>query len=175
MIWIIAAVAGLLIVYSALRWSRFRRFAEPVLSILVALALLSAFLVWWREGGSSGTTDTPPPFSQARPAVQPEQIQLENIVFTRNRTTDMSYRVTGVVSNRSAYALDYFRLSVALQDCPAASCKSIGDDTALVLARLLPGQSQPFETFFTFPNPYGVEPVAPNWSYRVTDASGRMP
>lgn len=173
MIWIIVAVAGLVIVYSALRWSRFRRFAEPVLSVLVALALLSAFLVWLREGTSQDADNTPPPLSQTLPAIQPEEIGIEGLAFVRNRTTDMSYRLTGTVLNKSAYAVDYFRLSVVLEDCPEGNCRQIGNDTALILARLLPGQSQPFETFFTFPNPYGVEPSAPKWSHSVTEVSGR--
>ncbi len=174
MIWILPALAGLLIVYFAMRSSRFRRFAEPVLSILVALLLLSAFLVWFREGGSSANDADPPPFAQSRPIIQPEEIVLENLQFTRNRP-DTSYRVTGTILNKSPADLTNFNLTVTLEDCPDGKCKTVGDDTALILARIRAGQSQTFETFFTFPNPYGTDPVAPKWSYRVSDIRGRLP
>lgn len=174
MIWIFPALAGLLVVYFAMRSSRFRRFAEPTLSILVALLLLSAFLVWSRENGSSSNASDPPPFAQNRPVIQPEEIVLKDLQFTRKRP-DTSYRATGTILNNSAADLTNFSLTVTLEDCPDGKCKTVGEDTALILARLQPGQSQAFETFFTFPNPYGVDPVAPKWSHRVTDIRGRLP
>jgi hypothetical protein len=174
MIWIFPALAGLLIVYFAMRSSRFQRFAEPTLSILVAFGLLSAFFVWIREDNSATTRNEPPPFSRVQPVIPPEDIVLERLTFARNRP-DTSYRVTGTVLNKSDFNINYFRLAVTLEDCPANTCKSVGDDTALILARLAPGQSQNFETFFTFPSPFGVEPSAPKWSYRITEVNGRAP
>jgi hypothetical protein len=174
MIWIFPALAGLLIVYFAMRSSRFRRFAEPVLSVFVALLLLSAFVVWIRDGGSAAGTAEPPPFAQNRPVIQSNEIVLEGLRFTRKRP-ETSYRATGKVLNNSPADLTNFNLTVTLEDCPGGTCKTIGEDTALILARLQAGQSQTFETFFTFPNPYGVEPSAPKWSYKVIDIRGRQP
>ncbi|OBZ93093.1 hypothetical protein ADU59_23720 [Pararhizobium polonicum] len=171
MIWIFPALAGLLIVYFAMRSSRFRRFAEPVLSVLVALGLLSAFVIWLRDGGSQDAADTQPPLTQSRPVIQPEEIVLDGLQFTRNRP-DTSYRVTGTVLNNSPANLTNFNLTVTLEDCPDNACKTIGEDTALILARVPAGASQTFETFFTFPNRFGIEPTAPKWSTRVSNVQG---
>lgn len=173
MIWIFPALAGLLIVYFAMRSSRFRHFAEPVLSLMVAAALISAFVIWINDNKSAGGAAVPET-QQVQPALTPEDIALEGVTFTRNRP-DTSYRATGTVLNKSGFNLEYFRLSVTLEDCPNDQCKTIGQDAALILARIPAGQSQAFETFFTFPNPYGVEPAAPKWSFKVTEVRGRTP
>jgi hypothetical protein len=172
MIWIFPAIAGLLIVYFAMRSSRFRHFAEPVLSLMVAAGLISAFVIWINDGKSTSIAD--PETQQIQPALTPQDIALEGMTFARNRP-DTSYRATGTVLNKSGFNLEYFRLSVTLEDCPNDQCKTVGQDAALILARIPAGQSQAFETFFTFPNPYGVEPAAPKWSYKVTEVRGRMP
>lgn len=171
MIWIFPAVAGLLIVYFAMRSSRFRRFAEPVLSILVALGLVLAFVIWMREGGAESNVNDPPPFTQNRPVILPEEIALEGLQFTRNRP-DTSYRVTGTVLNRSAANLTNFNLTVRLEDCPNETCKTVGEDTALILARVPAGRQQAFDTFFTFPNRFGIEPSAPKWTTRISNVHG---
>lgn len=171
MIWIFPALAGLLIVYFAMLSSRFRRFAEPVLSILVALALISAFVVWLRDGSSQGSGAEPPPLAQNRPVILPEEIALEGLQFTRNRP-DTSYRVTGTVVNRSAANLTNFNLTVTLEDCPNDACKTVGEDTALILARVPAGAEQTFETFFTFPTRFGVEPSAPKWTTQISNIRG---
>ncbi|MDW5313058.1 hypothetical protein [Rhizobium sp. PL01] len=172
MIWIFPAIAGLLIVYFAMRSSRFRHFAEPVLSLMVAAGLISAFVIWINDGKSTSIAD--PETQQIQPTLTPQDIALEGMTFARNRP-DTSYRATGTVLNKSGFNLEYFRLSVTLEDCPNDQCKTVGQDAALILARIPAGQSQAFETFFTFPNPYGVEPAAPKWSYKVTEVRGRMP
>jgi hypothetical protein len=176
MIWIFPALAGLLIVYFAMRSSRFQHFAEPVLSLIVAAGLVAAFVIWINEGDNAPNAETTPEKQQVQPALTPEDVSVEGLTFTRNRP-DTSYRATGTVANKSGFNLDYFRLAVTLEDCPEGQCRTLGEDTALILARIPAGQSQrqSFETFFTFPNPYGVEPTAPKWSYRVTEVRGRLP
>lgn len=174
MIWIFPALAGILIVYFATRSSRFRRFAEPVLSLMVAGGLIIAFVIWINEGGNSPNTESNPSRQQTQPALTPQDISVEGLAFTRNQP-DTSYRATGTAVNKSGFILDYFRLSVTLEDCPNNQCRTLGEDTALILARIPAGQSQSFETFFTFPNRYGVEPTAPKWSYHVTEVRGRLP
>jgi len=174
MIWIFPALAGLLIVYFAMRSSRFQRFAEPALSLIIAVGLIIAFVVWISEGGNAPNAETDQSRPQIQPALTPEDISVEGLVFTPNRP-ETSYRGTGTVVNKSGFNLDYFRLSVTLEDCPQNQCRTLGEDTALILARIPAGRSQSFETYFTFPNPYGVEPTAPKWSYRVTEVRGRLP
>jgi len=171
MIWIFPAVAGLLIVYFAMRSSRFRRFAEPVLSILVALGLVSAFVVWMRDGSGESNDANPPPFTKSGPVISPQELVLEGLTFTRNRP-DTSYRVTGTISNKSAANLTNFNLTVTLQDCPGNICTVVGEDTALILARVPAGREQTFETFFTFPNRFGVEPAAPKWTTQISNIRG---
>lgn len=175
MIWIFPAVAGLLIVYFAMRSSRFRRFAEPVLSLMVAMGLVIAFVIWVNEGRPPAGTVTDAGDAQAQPGLTPQDLSIDGLEFTRNQP-DMSYRATGTVKNNSGYNLDYFKLSVTLEDCPQNNCRTLGVDTALILARVPAGQSQSFSTFFTFPNnAYGVEPTAPKWSHRITEVRGRLP
>lgn len=173
MIWIFPALAGLLIVYFATRSSRFRRFAEPVLSLMVAGGLIIAFIVWINEDGNSPDTQSSPG-QQTQPALTPQDISVVGLAFTRNQP-DTSYRATGTAVNKSNFNLDYFRLTVTLEDCPDNQCRTLGEDTALILARIPAGKSQAFETFFTFPNRYGVEPTAPKWSHQVTEVRGRLP
>ncbi|MBW9062586.1 hypothetical protein JNB71_04585 [Rhizobium herbae] len=174
MIWIFPALAGLLIVYFAARSSRFQRFAEPVLSLTVAGGLIIAFVIWINEGRNSPDSEPDQTKQQTQPALTPDDISVDGLTFTRNRP-DTSYRATGTVANKSDFNLDYFRLSVTLEDCPQNQCRTLGEDTALILARIPAGQNQSFETYFTFPNRYGVEPTAPKWSYRVTEVRGRIP
>ena len=174
MIWIFPALAGLLIVYFAMRSSRFQRFAEPALSLMVAVGLIIAFIIWISEGNNTPNAETDQTPQQSRPALTPDDISVDGLAFTRNRP-DTSYRATGTVANKSDFNLDYFRLSVTLEDCPQNQCRTLGEDTALILARIPAGQNQSFETYFTFPNRYGVEPTAPKWSYRVTEVRGRIP
>jgi hypothetical protein len=174
MIWIFPALAGLLIVYFAMRSSRFQRLAEPALSLIIAVGLIIAFIVWINEGGNAPNAETDQSRQQIQPALTPEDISVERLAFTRNRP-ETSYRATGTVVNKSGFNLDYFRLSVTLEDCPQNQCRTLGEDTALILARIPAGRSQSFETFFTFPNRYGVEPTAPRWSYQVSEVRGRLP
>lgn len=174
MIWIFPALAGLLIVYFAMRSSRFQRFAEPALSLIVAIGLIIAFIIWINEGGNSADTAIDASRQQTQPALTPQDISVDGLTLTRNRT-DTSYRAAGTVTNKSGFNLDYFRLSVTLEDCPQNQCRPLGKDIALILARVPAGQNQNFETFFTFPNPYGVEPTAPKWSYQITEVRGRLP
>ncbi|KQY27117.1 hypothetical protein [Rhizobium sp. Root482] len=173
MIWILPAVAGLLIVYFAMRSSRFRRFAEPGLSLIVALGLIVAFIIWLKDTDPLKKPTVPAP-QQADPAPTPDQLAIEGLAFT-NSGRDRSYRATGTAVNNSGFDLDYFRLTVTLEDCPGGSCKMVGEDTALVLARIPAGASQAFDTFFTFPRPRGKDPVAPKWSHRVTEVRGSPP
>ncbi|WP_075292129.1 hypothetical protein [Pararhizobium arenae] len=171
MIWIIPALAAILIVYFAMRSSRFRRFAEPVLSVLVAIGLCVAFVVWLTDDNRKPAAE---PSTAARPAppITPDQIVVETIGFERNGT-DLSFRATGTVRNTSGAFLEYFRLTAILEDCAETPCRLVGEDTALILARVPPGESQAISTFFTFPNRLGATPRTPRWTTRIDSVSGR--
>ncbi|WP_026618994.1 hypothetical protein M728_002139 [Ensifer sp. WSM1721] len=169
MLWLVALPLGVALVYLAARYGRFRSWLEPVLSIAVALALTAAFLVWLSEG-----TPEQPPAPAPTPAatgLAVSDILLENMSFEPNQSR-RSYRVRGTVANTSDVALEYFRLTVTLEDCPQGTCRRIGDDTALILVRVPGGQSRPFETFLTFPFRLDEPPTAPKWSYRVSAVRG---
>ncbi|WEX76441.1 hypothetical protein PYH37_004744 [Sinorhizobium numidicum] len=169
MLWLIALPLGVALVYLAARYGRFRSWLEPVLSIAVALGLSAAFLIWLSES----TPDEVPAPEPTRPAtgLTAADIMLENLTFERNQS-QRSYRVQGTVSNTSGFTLEYFRLTVTLEDCPKAPCEQIGDDTALILLRVPGGEARPFETFLTFPFRNGEAPTAPKWTYRVSEVRG---
>ncbi|AFL53107.1 hypothetical protein ABIE78_000999 [Sinorhizobium fredii] len=168
MLWVIALLLGLTIVYLAARYGRFRSWVEPALSIAVAVGLAAAFLIWLSES----TPEPPEPAPSPMPAgLAASDIELENLTFERNQS-ERSYRLRGTARNTSALTLEYIRLTVTLEDCPEAGCKPIGDDTALVLVRIPGGETRPFETFLTFPFRPDEAPRAPKWSYRIVEAKG---
>ncbi|MDQ0321027.1 hypothetical protein QO002_003165 [Pararhizobium capsulatum DSM 1112] len=169
MIWIIPALAGILIVYFAMRSSRFRRFAEPVLSVFVAIGLMVAFVIWLTDDNSNSASK--PTTERPAPLITPEQLVLEGLGFERNGT-DLSFRATGSVRNTSGAFLDYFKLTAILEDCAETPCRLIGEDTALILARVPPGESQSISTFFTFPNRLGPILRTPRWTTRIDSVSG---
>ncbi|MCA1404597.1 hypothetical protein I6F26_10660 [Ensifer sp. IC3342] len=168
MLWLIVLLVAVAIVYLAARYSRFRNRAELVLTIAVALGLTVAFVIWLSERGNQQAPAPEP----SRPAgLATEDIALESMTFERNQS-ERSYRVRGTVRNSSALALEYFRLTVTLEDCPDGACEPIGDDTALILVRVPGGQSRSFETFLTFPFREGEPPTAPKWTYEVSEVRG---
>ena len=172
MIWIFPAIAGLLIVYFAMRSSRFRRFAEPVLSILVALGLVSAFVVWMKDGSGDSNETDPPPFTQSRPAHRTGRTRLGRADIHPQPPRIRATGSPAPIVNRSAANLTNFNLTVTLQDCPGNVCTTVGEDTALILARVPAGREQTFETFFTFPARFGVEPAAPKWTTQISNIRG---
>jgi hypothetical protein len=169
MLWLVALPLGVALVYLAVRYGRFRSWLEPVLSIAVALGLTAAFLIWLSEG----TPEQGPAPATPKPAaaLAASDILLEDMTFEANQS-ERSYRVRGTVTNSSEVALEYFRITVTLEDCPQGACRRIGDDTALVLVRVPAGQSRPFETFLTFRYREDEAPTAPKWSYGVSDVRG---
>ncbi|WP_324762079.1 hypothetical protein SO078_11270 [Sinorhizobium meliloti] len=169
MAWLIALPLGLAIVYLAARYGRFRSWIEPVLSIAVALGLSVAFLVWLNEAAPDNAPEPAP----SRPAagLTVADITLRDMAFEPNET-ERTFRVRGTAANASDVTLEYFRLTVTLEDCPQDACKRIGEDTALILLRVPGGQNRPFETFLTFPYRPDEAPTAPKWTYRVSEVRG---
>lgn len=170
MIWIIPALAGILIVYFAMRSSRFRHLAEPVLSVMVAIGLGIAFVVWMTDDNRKPSQD-PAETERPAPVITAEQLVLEDLGFERNGT-DLSFKATGSVRNTSDAFLDYFKLTAILEDCAETPCRLIGEDTALILARVPPGESHAISTFFTFPNRLGAAPRTPRWTTRIDSVAG---
>ncbi|MFP5078122.1 hypothetical protein ACLE20_12505 [Rhizobium sp. YIM 134829] len=164
MVLLLLAAAGLTIVFFAARFTRFRRLAEPVLSVLVALLLISAFVVWLKDG-SAKQVDPAPPLAPARAKVEiaPAEIALDDLTFTPSQPAG-SYVATGTVRNDGAAFLDYFDLEVTLEDCAADPCRAIGNDEALVIARLPPGRSVPLKVTLVFPFRQGEPPQAPRFN-----------
>ncbi|HXV30618.1 MAG TPA: hypothetical protein VD840_09830 [Sinorhizobium sp.] len=169
MLWLIALPLGVAIVYLAVRYGRFRSWVEPVLSIAVALGLTAAFLIWLSEATPEQAPAPQPARTDAGLAAS--DILLEDLSFEPNQS-ERSYRVRGTIDNNGEVALEYFRLTVTLEDCPDGTCRRIGDDTALILVRVPAGQSRPFETFLTFPHRPDEPPVAPKWTYQVSQVKG---
>lgn len=165
MFWIIPALAGLLVVYLAARFSRFRRFAEPIVSLAVAVGLIVAVIVW----ATDGSRDTPvaePAGTAAISAILPENIAVTDLVVAQGSPAT-THHLSATIRNNSDLGLDYFTLVVTMQDCPNDVCTQIGQDEALVLARLGPGQSQSIRTTLTFPLSPLSPPTAIRWDYRI--------
>jgi hypothetical protein len=167
MLWILLGVISLIIVALAAYRPRFRRFAEPALSVMVAIGLISAFVVWWSDD-NAGSSDPVTPVTADRPvaAMAPSDIRLENLVFQSGQTAS-SYVVTGTIHNDGTAFLDYFILNVRLEDCPSDACQPVGSDDPLVIARIAPGQSASLRTSLVVPQPRSGPPASPRWTTSV--------
>ncbi|MEI2299626.1 hypothetical protein [Ensifer sp. MJa1] len=167
MLWLIALPLGLVIVYLAARFSRFRQWAEPILSVGVAVGLLVAFIIWFSD--RDGPRPPVPEPVETQPAgLTVDDVGLEGLTFEQSQP-QRSFRLRGTVANKGSALLEYFRLSVTLENCPNGTCEKIGDDTALILARVPAGQNRAFETFLTFPNREGESLTAPKWTTAVLE------
>lgn len=170
MLWLVALPLGLVVVYLAARFSRFRQWAEPILSVAVALGLLIAFIIWFSDRDSL-RPPTPEPVETQPAGLGVQDIGLEGLSFEQSQP-ERSFRLRGTVTNKGQALLEYFRLSVTLENCPEGTCEKIGDDTALILARVPAGQTRSFETFLTFPNREGESLTAPKWTAEVLEVRG---
>ncbi len=165
MIWAFA-VAAAAILYLALRFRRFQSWVEPVLTIVVAIGLASALLIWFVEDRApSGDPVTP---SAGTPAFTADEVELLE-THAEAGQTKTSFRVTGRLSNKGTLPMQSFRLDVVLSDCPGGTCREVGRDSALVVLRVLPGESQPFSTFAVFPGIDLTPVTAPQWDFGLRD------
>jgi len=162
MIWAFAVVA-VAVLYLAARFKRFQSWVEPVLTITVAIGLASAALIWLSDSRSV----TPEPVVP-RNAIAPEEITLSDMKFAVGQPVT-SYRVTGVITNNSTATLQSLRLSITLENCPGGACTPVGTDAGLVVARVLPGESQPFNTFAVFTGSDLLQITEPKWTWAVSD------
>lgn len=162
MFWAFAVIA-VAILYLAVRFKRFQSWVEPVLTIVVAIGLTVALLLWLTDNRSIA----PEPV-QPRIVIAPEEIELSDMQFAAGQPAT-SYRITGTITNKSAVPLQSFRLTIDLADCPNGTCKQIGSDTALIIARVPPGQRQPFTTFAVFTGSDLLPITDPQWSWSISD------
>jgi hypothetical protein len=165
MIWAFA-VAAAAILYLALRFRRFQSWVEPALTIVVALGLASALLIWFvDERVPSDEAVTP---TSAVPALTEDTVELSEMQAAAGQTKT-SFRVTGRIANKGTSPMQSFRLDVVLSDCPNGTCREVGRDSALIVLRVLPGESQAFTTFAVFPGS-DLNPVtAPEWDFGARD------
>ena len=165
MVWVFV-VAALTVLYLALRFRRFQSWVEPVLTIAFAIGLVVALVIWLAEGRNPVSSDAP---IGAQPAeIDAGDIQLSRLQFTPGQPAT-SYRVTGRISNASTVTLQSFRLTITLKDCPNGTCRVVGEDSALIIARVPPATMLPFTTFAVFPNSDIPPMTAPEWSWSVTN------
>lgn len=167
MLWISLAIASLVVVALAVWDQRFRKMAEPALSVLVAVGLISAFVVWWTDDNAR-PNEPLSPVTADRPVatIADNQVRLDNLTFEKS-TPASSYVVTGMIHNDSTAFLDYFTLDVTLDDCPDGTCRTIGRDDALIIARIPPGQSAALRTSLVFPAPRTGPPETPRWTTAI--------
>ena len=165
MIWAFA-VAAAAILYLALRFRRFQSWVEPALTIAVSLGLAAALLIWFvDERAPSGAAVVP---NGAAPALSADNVELSEMQASVGQTKT-SYRVTGRIANKGAVPMQSFRLDVVLSDCPNGTCREVGRDSALIVLRVLPGESEAFSTFAVFPGS-DLNPVTtPQWDFGLRD------
>lgn len=165
MVWAFA-VAAAAILYLALRFRRFQSWVEPVLTIVVAIGLAAALLIWFvDERVPAGEAVVP---NAAQPALSADNVELSEMQASVGQTKT-SYRVTGRIANKGTAPMQSFRLDVVLSDCPAGTCREVGRDSALIVLRVLPGENETFTTFAVFPGS-DLDPVlAPEWDFGVRD------
>ena len=171
MIWAFA-VAAAATLYLALRFRRFQSWVEPVLTITVAIGLAAAILIWFVE--DRAPSEGPVTSNTATPALTVDSVDLSDMQASAGQTKT-SYRVTGHVTNKGSAPTQSFRLDVVLSDCPSGACREAGRDSALVVLRVLPGETQPFSTFAVFPG-IDLNPVpTPQFDFGVREvrAAGR--
>ena len=162
MFWAFAVVA-VAILYLALRYKRFESWVEPVLTIVVAIGFAVALILWLTDN----RTAVPQPVQPATSLV-PEDVTLTQMQFVAGQPAT-SYRVSGVITNGAEVTIQSFRLTVDLANCPGGVCTPVGTDTALIILRVLPGQSEPFSTFAVFPRS-DLRPVTdPRWAWSVSE------
>ena len=165
MIWAFA-VAAAAILYLALRFRRFQSWVEPVLTIVVAIGLAGALLVWFvDERAPSGDAATP---GSTAAALTSDDVSLSEMQANVGQTKT-SYRVTGRLTNKGAAPLQSFRLDMVLSDCPNGTCREAGRDSALIVLRVLPGESQTFSTFAVFPGLDLTPVTTPEFDFGVRD------
>lgn len=165
MIWAFA-VAAAAILYLALRFRRFQSWVEPVLTITVAIGLAVALLIWFvDERAPTGDPATP---GTTAAALSADDISLAEMQASVGQTRT-SYRVTGRLTNKGAAPLQSFRLDVVLSDCPNGACREAGRDSALIVLRVLPGESQTFSTFAVFPGLDLTPVTTPEFDFGVRD------
>ena len=165
MIWafVVAAVA---ILYLALRFRRFQSWVEPVLTIAMAIGLSAAILIWFVE--DRAPSGTPAVETTAAPALSAEAVEVSDLTFTAGQTKT-SFQVKGRLTNNGDLPLQSFRLDVVLSDCPGGTCREVGRDSALIVLRVLPGESADFSTFAVFPGSE-LRPVTdPQWTWGVRE------
>jgi hypothetical protein len=165
MIWAFA-VAAATILYLALRFRRFQSWVEPALTIVVAFGLASALLIWFVE--DRAPTGEPVASGTASSALAADAVELADMQASAGQTKT-SFRISGQITNKGTVPMQSFRLDVVLSDCPNGTCREVGRDSALIVLRVLPGQSQPFSTFAVFPG-IDLNPVtAPEWDFGVRE------
>ncbi|WP_411032702.1 hypothetical protein [Shinella sp. BYT-45] len=165
MIWAFA-VAAAAILYLALRFRRFQSWVEPVLTIVVAIGLAAALLIWFVE--ERAPTDRTETTNAAAPASDAEAVELSEMQASAGQTKT-SYRVTGRIANKGTAPMQSFRLDVVLSDCPGGTCREVGRDSALIVLRVLPGESEAFTTFAVFPG-IDLNPVTtPQFDFGVRE------
>ncbi len=142
MIWLLFVIPAVVIVYLAARFSRFRHIAEPIVSVIVALGLIIAAIVWWIDEARKPAADIEPPSTtNADASAERAKLALSDLAVVESRPAGV-FHARGTITNGTERVTDYIRLSVVLDDCaeqPAAG----GGRYALLLLTILPGESKP--------------------------------
>lgn len=165
MIWAFA-VAAAAILYLALRFRRFQSWVEPVLTLVVAIGLTAALLIWFVDERAPSEEPVTP--ETVAPALSADTVELSAMEASAGQTRT-SYRIAGSIANKGTAPMQSFRLDMVLSDCPNGTCREVGRDDALIVLRVLPGETATFTTFAVFPGSDLTPVTTPQWDFGVRD------
>ena len=106
----------------------------------------------------------------ARTLIQPSQLVLNEVKLGQSYGL---WQVNGTVQNNSRYPLSRFWLHVTVQDCPAPSCVTIGEDDVGIDVKVPPDQSRSFGENVYLANLPAAQRMT--WGYRIDGVKAEMP
>jgi hypothetical protein len=106
----------------------------------------------------------------SRTLIQSSQLVLNNVKLGQSYGL---WQVNGTVQNNSQYPLSRFWLHVTVQDCPAPSCVTIGEDDVGIDVKVPPGQLRSFYRNVYLANLPTAQRMT--WAYRIDGVKAEMP
>jgi hypothetical protein len=106
----------------------------------------------------------------SRTLIQSSQLVLNDVKLGQSYGL---WQVNGTVQNNSQYPLSRFWLHVTVQDCPAPSCVTIGEDDVGIDVKVPPGQLRSFYRNVYLANLPTAQRMT--WAYRIDGVKAEMP
>ena len=158
--WIVLGIVGLTLVVSA---SRFPRLAFALLSVLIAVAVITVQLNSKNDERSDSL-------------ISNSEVELSKVTLTSGYGG--SYDMKGILRNRSlASSIVEVVVQIEMLDCPTqnkidgAECSELGSTTARIILDIPPGHNREFNTNLSFPASEVSGYIS--WDYQISQVIGR--